>query len=142
MAAISVTKPHWMTVEEYDRLPDNERYYLIQGELCPMPPMPGYQHGDITNLFALKAGSHVLNNRLGKCFAAETRFLITRHPDSSLGPDWAFVRRENLPQGVVTGSSPVVPDAVLEVRSPSQSQKEAEDKIALWIEAGVRMALE
>lgn len=83
-----------------------------------MPPPPGEEHGDITNLLSVHAGMYVLQRRLGKCFAAETRFIIERNPDSAIGPDWAFIAKERLPKKRGKGFVPIVPDAVLEVRSP------------------------
>ena len=131
-----------MTVEEYDRLPSDLRYDLIEGELIPMPPMPGDQHGQVTAKFSTRAGVFIEDRDLGVYYAAETRFLIRRNPDSSIAPDFAFTARARARTEVITGSSPVIPDLVLEVRSPSDSSSEAEAKMRTWIAAGVRLGWE
>jgi Uma2 family endonuclease len=140
MTAIPRHKP--ITAEEFEQFDPEWRYDLIRGELVPMPPMPGEEHGDITNLFSVHAGMYVIQNNLGKCFAAETRFIIEHNPDTSLGPDWGFIARNRLPKKRGRGFVPLVPDAVLEVRSPSDKQREVTDKVRLWLEAGVRLVWE
>jgi Uma2 family endonuclease len=42
----------------------------------------------------------------------------------------------------VTGFASIVPDAVLEVRSPSDNRREVEEKIQRWLNAGVRIVWE
>jgi Uma2 family endonuclease len=140
--SVAAMKPRPITAKEFEKFNPEWRYDLICGELRPMPPMPGYEQGVITADFALEAGSYVKQHRLGKCFAAETRFLIERDPDTAIGPDWAFIARERLPQPVPKGFAAIVPDAVLEVRSPSDTPKEAREKVARWLAAGVRLVWE
>ena len=131
-----------VTAEQFEQIENHARFDLICGELYPMPPMPGEEHGDITNVFTVLVGSYVLEHKLGKCFAAETRFIIARNPDTVIGPDWAFVIKGRLPSQRRKGFVPLVPDAVLEVRSPSDSKREAATKVETWLTAGVRVALE
>ena len=137
-----LTKTRLMTVEEYDRLPSSQRYDLIEGELVPMPPMPGDQHGQVTINLSIEAGYFIRSRDLGVCYAAETRFLIHRDPDSSIAPDFAFTAKARAPRQIVRGSSPVIPDLVLEVRSPSDTRREAEEKMRQWIDAGVALGWE
>ena len=140
MSVLMKTRP--MTVEEYDCLPSDQRYDLIEGELKPMPPMPGDNHGQVTGKITARAGVFIEDMDLGVYYVAETRFLIRRDPDSSIAPDFAFTTKERAPKEIVWGSSPVIPDLVLEVRSPSDTKKEAEDKMKTWIAAGVRLGWE
>jgi Uma2 family endonuclease len=129
-------------VEEFEQFDPDWRYDLIRGELCPMPPMPGDEHGAYGFNFVLEVGSFVRDHQLGQCYLAETRFIIERDPDTAIGPDWAFIAKERLPVKRVPGFVPIVPDAVLEVRSPSDRKSEVEAKIALWLNAGVRLVWE
>ena len=140
MSVLTKTRP--MTVEEYDRLPSGQRYDLIEGELVPMPPMPGDEHGQVTVKITIRAGGFIEDHDLGVCYAAETRFLIHRDPDSSIAPDFAFTTKARAPRQIIRGSSPVIPDLVLEVRSPSDTRREAEAKMQTWLEAGVRLGWE
>ena len=131
-----------VTAEEFERFEEDCRLDLIEGELVPMPPMPGMEHGDITNTFTVVAGHHVMEKKLGRCFVAETRFIIQRSPDTAIGPDWAFIARSRLPKKLTKGFGPIVPDALLEVRSPSDTRPEVERKVQRWLDAGVRVVLE
>lgn len=119
-----IDRPRLITAKEFEKFNPEWRYDLIDGELRPMPCMPGAEHGAIVSDFAVAAGSFVRQNRLGKCFAAGTRFTIQQNPDTSIGPDWVFIRKERLPQKLSRGFAPIVPDAVLEVRSPADTKNE------------------
>lgn len=131
-----------VTSEEFEKFEKDCRLDLIQGELVPMPPMPGEEHGDITNTFTVYAGIYVIEKNLGRCFAAETRFIIHRNPDTAIGPDWAFIAKNRLPKKRTKGFSPIVPDALLEVRSPGDTRPEVQRKVQRWLDAGVRVVLE
>ena len=130
-----------LTVEEFEREYFDSRYELIRGELKEMAPT-GESHGwsgtDISYAFT----HHVKQNGLGRCFLAETGFLVGRKPDSLLAPDWAFIRTARLPIQPSPKFSRIVPDAILEVRSPSDSLREVRDKMEQWLEAGVRIGWE
>src|SRR5258707_7326712 len=126
-----------ITAEEFEKFNPEWRYDLIQGELRPMPPMPGAEHGRLTFEFSLDVGLFIRDTKAGTCFAAETRFVIEHNPDSAIGPDWAFVARERMPEKTPTGFLDLVPDIVLEVRSPSERKNDVVRKVNRWIMAGV-----
>lgn len=138
----TATHRRLVTAEEFEQYPSDCRLDLIEGDLIPMPPQPGEQHGFAANRLSMYASLYVVQNRLGACFAAETRFVIQRNPDTALAPDWAFISRERLPEHLREGFSHIVPDAVLEVRSPRDRRAEVEQKMRRWIDAGVRLAWE
>jgi Uma2 family endonuclease len=131
-----------ITADEFEKFDPEWRYDLIRGELIPMPPMPGEEHGAIANLFTVYVGIHVIQQRLGGCFAAETRFVIEQNPDTAIAPDWAFIARERLPKKRSPRFSRIVPDAVLEVRSPGDNRREVLEKVQRWLAAGVRIVWE
>src|SRR5688500_10982462 len=114
-----------LTVEDLERLPDDEhRYDLIRGELLKMAPAGG-EHGEIASRAAIKAGAYVLENRLGETYGAETGFVLQRDPDTVLGPDFAFVRQDRLPpREARRGYMPVPPDLAVEIVSPSDTADE------------------
>lgn len=131
-----------ITAEEYEKFDPEWRYELIRGELVPMPPPPGEEHGAVTSDLAFELTYYVKQHDLGQCYAAETRFLVERNPDTVIAPDWAFIRKERLFPKRLQGSVPVVPDIVLEVRSPSDRKKDVESKVQLWLSVGVRLVWE
>lgn len=131
-----------ITAEEFEKFDSDARYDLVRGELRPMPPMPGEEQGALTSDLSLELCLFVRDHDLGQCYAAETRFLIAHDPDTAIGPDWAFIARSRLPKKRGKGFVPIVPDVVLEVRSPGDRKTEVRAKIALWLEAGVRIVWE
>ncbi len=134
--------PRLMTIEEYEQMDSDLRLDLIEGELWPMPPMPGAEHGAVTSDFSFEVISFVRQHNLGRCFAAETRFAIEADPATAIGPDLAFVRADRLPNPLPAGFLRLAPDLVLEVRSPSDRAPEVLAKVRRWLAAGVRLVWE
>lgn len=128
------------TADDLLAMPREERFELVRGELVPMSPPPGGEHGNLADRLGARASVFVYDHDLGQCFAAETGFKISRDPDTVRGPDWAFVRKERLQGPVTKKHVPLVPDIVLEVRSPGDSRSEFAERIAMWITAGVHIA--
>lgn len=53
-----------------------------------------------------------------------------------------MIAKERLPKQPLKGFAPIVPDAVLEVRSPRDSMQKVSAKIERWLAAGVKLAWE
>ena len=101
----------------------------------------GDAHGAYTMDLATELNYHIRRHDLGRGYAAETGFRLSRDPDTVLAPDFAFVAKERLSEPPGPGFLALVPDLVLETRSPGDTAKEMSDKIALWLSFGVRLAL-
>ena len=139
---VAVASRNLMTAREFECLQDNGRHYeLIKGELSEMVP-PGGIHGSITCDFTIYTGFFIVSQNLGQCFAAETGFLIERNPDTVFAPDWAFITKERLPAIIPEGYISIIPDIVLETRSPSDTKRKVAEKVARWLEAGVKIVWE
>lgn len=137
-----MTLTRLMTAEEYEQMDSDLQLDLIEGELRPMPPMPGAEHGAVTFDFSLEIALFVRQHNLGRCFAAETRFVIALDPDTSLAPDFAFIRADRLPDPIPSSSLRLAPDLILEVRSPSDRSPDVQNKVDRWLDAGVRLVWE
>jgi Uma2 family endonuclease len=131
------------TAEELAMIPQEggKRFELVRGELRMMSPAGG-RHGQIALRLGLLLGNHVRRHRLGKVYAAETGFLLSRAPDTVRAPDVAYVRAERAaqiedPQGFV----PFAPDLACEVISPRDSFADVEEKALAWLSAGTRLVL-
>lgn len=130
------------TAQDLERLSsEGDRYELLEGELREMAP-PGGEHGGTTMDLSMYANYHVRAQRLGRGFGAETGFLIARNPDTVLAPDFAFIAMDRLPPQPIRGYVPVVPDLVLETRSPSDTRRGVREKVGRWLAAGVRVVWE
>ena len=75
MAVALSPRPH--TAEELLAMPGDARFELIEGELVPMPPTSD-EHGGSTNDIGFEITGFVRANDLGRCWAAETGFLLAR----------------------------------------------------------------
>lgn len=128
-----------MTVDELAQvhLPD-KRVELVKGVLVVREPAGG-RHGSVTMQLARRLANHADAERLGTVYAAETGFVLARHPDTVRAPDIAFVRRERLADRQPTGYPDLAPDLVVEVSSPSDRPGEVLAKVADWLSAGTRL---
>jgi Uma2 family endonuclease len=124
------------TADELLRMPDDGfRYELVRGELRKMSPAGG-DHGDIAMTIGAHLKSFAKASSLGKVYAAETGFLLSRNPDTVRAPDVAFVRTERVVK--TSGYIPGAPDLVIEVVSPSDTYSEVRAKTREWLNAGTR----
>lgn len=70
-------------------------------------------------------------------YAAETGFILPRSPDTVRAADVAFISQARLPSQEPKGFGKIVPDAEVEVVSPSNSTDEVLEKTKMWVDAGV-----
>jgi Uma2 family endonuclease len=124
------TRP--MTIEDVVAMgPEAERYELIRGVLHEVEGM-SEQHGAI--------GGFALQHDLGEVFISDSRFVFPGSPPSWLAPDIAFVSAARLPRrDFADGYSRRIPDLCVEVKSPSNSEADILDKIAIYLAGGVRL---
>ena len=127
-----------MTAEELLRLNlSNKRTELVRGVLVVREPT-GYQHGDVAALLLVAIANHVDANGLGRVFAAETGFTLTRNPDTVRAPDVAFISTARLPDPPPRGFAELAPDLAVEVLSPDDRPGEVLAKVGDWLNAGAR----
>ena len=133
---------HIATAADLERLPDDGfRYELVDGEVRKMTPA-GNVHGKIAALVTASLVQHVLVNRLGSVYAAETGFRLASDPDTVRAPDAAFVSQARLDAvGSVAGYWPGAPDLAVEVVSPGDRSGEVAEKVAAWLAAGTQMVV-
>ena len=129
---------HIATASDLERLPDDGfRYELVCGEVRKMTPASNV-HGKIAALVTASLVQHVLVNRLGSVYAAETGFRLASDPDTVRAPDAAFVSQARLDAvGSVAGYWPGAPDLAVEVVSPGDRSGE----VAAWLAAGTQMVV-
>lgn len=84
-------------------------------------------------------GNHVHPRRLGWVFDASAGFQVGSNPDRVLSPDVAFVRRDRIPSLPRRGYLSLVPELVVEVRSPSQTWAYTIERGGIWIAHGARV---
>ena len=112
---------------------------LIRGVLCEMAPA-GQRHGRYGAKLLFTLMTFVEPRRLGTVVTAETGVWLERDPDTVRAPDVAFTSAARMPLGEdLDGYAEVVPDLVVEVRSPTDSARELHDKAQMWLRHGVRL---
>lgn len=88
--------------------------------------------------FASQLSNWVKPRRLGRVFDSAGGFIL---PNSDLkAPDVSFVLRDRLPRSIRYFAS-LVPDLIVEVKSQSDRLKKLRDKIQIYIEQGVQVAI-
>jgi len=130
-----------VTAEDVAALADDGyRYDLIGGQLIRVSPA-GFRHGRLAAELARRLGNFLVEHpSLGVVVGAETGFVLARDPDSVLGPDAAFVRRDRLPaEAERDGYLELAPDLAVEVVSPHDRWSYVTDKVETYLAAGVAL---
>ncbi|CAD5918000.1 hypothetical protein PCC9214_00470 [Planktothrix tepida] len=88
--------------------------------------------------FACQLSNWVKPRRLGRVFDSAGGFIL---PNSDLkAPDVSFVLRHRLPRSIRYFAT-LVPDLVVEVKSQSDRLKKIRDKIQVYLQQGVKVAI-
>ena len=132
---IRIRNPKLLTYDDYAKLtpPDSGNYELLNGKIIYMPT-PSAIHQTISMNLSIHLGIHVKRHQLGKVLAAPMDTIFTKY--DTLQPDLLFVSkdREHIIKKVVDG----VPELVVEIKSPSNSNAEMSYKKYVYESTGVR----
>ncbi len=123
-----------LTAEEYYALPDDgQRYELIEGDLI-VPPAPNLNHQGVSGelYLLLRSAADAID---AKVFAAPTDVYLS--PDTVVKPDLLVVLQEHAERMAKRGIEGV-PDLVVEILSPNNSDRDQQMKARLYAQAGVR----
>ena len=114
---------------------------LIRGVFCETVSA-GIEHGEIVANFIVGIRNFVKPKRLGRVFGSDSGIRLERGPDTVRESDVGFISAEKLPLGTrVPGYSEVVPDLVVEIKSPSDTVREMNDRAHMWLRHGVGMVV-
>lgn len=134
-----------MTDEEFEEFcfqnPDLRIEQDKHGNIIIMSPV-SYDSGNQEGEVLVDLGNWNRQHKLGKIFSPSTMFIL---PDGEKRmPDAAWISMEKhkkLSRWERKKFAHVVPDFIIEVRSPSDDLEDLKDKISnIWITNGVRMA--
>ncbi|MEL7034402.1 MAG: Uma2 family endonuclease [Cyanobacteria bacterium J06592_8] len=110
---------------------------LEEGKITIMEPSD-IVSSEVSLEFARQLSNWVKPRRLGRVFDSAGGFIL---PNSDLkAPDVSFVSRDRLPRSIRYFAS-VVPDLVVEVKSQSDRLKKLREKIQIYVEQGVQVAI-
>ena len=119
----------------------------VKGELIRGVLQETVSVGKVHARIAIRIGGefdrYVRRHRLGQVGGSDGGVFIERDPDTVREPDVYFVSAERLPlDDHSDGYLEVVPELVVEIVSPNDSELDVREKIAMWLNSGVSMALE
>lgn len=126
-----------VTVDEFAALPLEGVWELVDGEMIELSPNAG-RSGWIGGQLVAYLAEHVRPGRLGWVFPADTGFVLYHDRATVRSPDAAFVRLDRLPE-LTNAFVPIAPDLAAEVLSPSDRMPDAMSKVAMYLQAGVRL---
>jgi len=135
----AVTPTALLTAEElfHVHIPD-KRVELIRGVLVVRDPA-GLRHGRVALEVARRLANHVEAERLGRVYAADTGFTLSRGPDTVRAPDVAFIAQQRLIDPEPVAYPDLAPDLAVEILSPGNRPGEMLAKVADWLSAGTRL---
>ena len=121
---------------------DGKKYELVRGELIEMPP-PSYMHGVVTARFAVRFGHFIDENNLPFIYGTEAGIYIEEGPDTVRAADFNVISLERLggpvpDHGYIFGA---IPDLVVEAISPGRPLTHTDERVGMWLAAGVRLVV-
>ena len=131
------TKPKLITADELLLMPDGGyEYELVRGLLTEKMPPPGDGHGDVTGRFALILGGYCEGNDYG-VIRDNAGFRLESNPDTVRAPDVAWIAPGRINEAI-PGYQVLVPDLVVEIKSPSDTPRDVADRAQMWLGFGSR----
>jgi Uma2 family endonuclease len=134
-----VTTTRKYTIEDLRRMPTDAPYELWRGELVEMPPS-GLESSAIAFWFGRRVGNHVEQYDLGIVSGADGGYILfaDEEDETVVAPDVGFVRWERLGSRTpVKTHCPIPPDLAIEVTSPFDRPGRIQEKLGLYVEAGI-----
>jgi Uma2 family endonuclease len=123
-----------ISVEEFDRLEEEEfRYELDEGELITLT-RPGTDHGRIERRLLIALQTYLDDRGGGEAFGPDILFVLG--PNTKRAPDVSVVFRETGSVKEINGA----PDIAIEILSPSNTKKEMHRKLEQFFAAGCQLA--
>ena len=115
---------------------------LIRGVLCETVSA-GAEHSFIAIRIGGEFDRYVRRHKLGRVGGTDGGVLIQRNPDTVREPDVYYVSAARLPLDArVPGYLEAIPEIIVEIVSPSDTQREVNDKTLMWLSHGVLLVIE
>lgn len=130
-----------LTINDLERvqakLGSDYRVELVDGKITIMNPS-GYESDEVAFRFGRRLADWVEPNRLGRVTGSSAGFTL---PDSNTrAPDVSFVRADRL-RRAPRSFAQLAPDLMVEVKSPSDSVNDLENKIANFLQQGTQVGI-
>src|SRR5215217_2916114 len=124
-----------VTLEEFLRMPGNERLELVRGEVIETEP-PSREHGLIAFAIGKLLGIWAEQSALGRV-GVESGFMLSQDPATLRSPDAYYVSAErDAADDKASAFWTIAPDLAVEVVSPSETIDGVRRKIRDYLDAG------
>lgn len=141
MAAAESRDPERVTLEQYDRLPEDERWKVeaVRGRLV-REPRPAPLHNRVEGKITYLLEAYERERRTGGAVLPETEFVLSVDPLTVRVPDVAWVSAGRIPaNGYALPRWHVAPDLAVEVVSPRNTPRELAERVADFLSSGTRL---
>ena len=127
------------TPDDLLHMEDAVNYELVDGKLVERHM--GMESSEVALRIALLIGMFLRDHKLGKLFGADAGYqCFADAPNKVRKPDVSFIQSGRLPgERTPTGHCPIPPDFAVEVVSPGDLAYEVEEKVAEYLQAGVKL---
>jgi Uma2 family endonuclease len=140
--SLKINTKEWTDDEYFDFCQQNQDLRIEttkDGDLIIMPPTGAETSGRNTEII-IQLGIWAKQNKTGKVFESNVEFELPSGAKKSPDASWLLKERSDaLTQKEREGFPPICPDFVVELRSKSDRLKPIQDKMAEYIENGVRL---
>ena len=133
------TKQKLITADEFLMMPrsDGRQYELVQGVLSEKVAA-SLEHNSVSGLIYLALAGYVIPNDYGEVAPGDTGFRLASDPDTVRAPDVVWIAPGRVTAEEAQGFPALVPDLVVEVKSPSNSYAYMAERAAMWLAYGAR----
>jgi len=128
-----------ITAKEFESIARNERCELVDGRVVPMTTV-SLAHAAVVGRLNWLLGQYAYPRKLG-IVGPELGVRLTTNPDTVLGPDVVFVRRERFETADKRHFLDGAPDLVIEVKSPDDSMTELRRKAQKYLSHGTPLVV-
>jgi len=135
--ATDITSTTRFTPADLLRMPDGDRFELVDGQLVETDMSLRADLVKTRILVLLQA--HCERNAIGSAVSETSYQCFPDDPDRVRRPDVSVIRRERLTDSIMTGHVPIPPDLAVEVVSPNDIFYDVERKVEEYLGAGVRL---
>lgn len=137
------TLPRLISAAEFGRMPnDGTKTELVRGRIVRLP-VPRPYHGFICGRVFRYLDRYAEDNKSGTVFSNNSGVITEREPDTVRGADVSYYSFSRLPAGRIAQEEyyEVVPELVVEVRSPSDRWQKTLQKVSECLSAGVAIVV-
>lgn len=128
-----------ITAEQILAMPQDKDREIIRGELRERDMTMGNKRHSVTTGNIAYVLKHWLASRpagSGQLLVGDAAFRLKRNPETSVGVDVAYVDRRTPDNAFIIDGPPTL---AVEITSPSDTQADIHEKIALYLESGTRL---